>query len=68
MEKLLQDILKELQYHTKLLESIVEGRADAAGKAHMEKAMEMVLNMPLFKQMGIDPQQVRNMVMRQGGE
>jgi len=62
MEELLKQILEELKYQTKLLESAVErGRADGVSD-NMERAMQMVMNMPLMQQMGMRPDTMRSMM------
>lgn len=68
MEEILKAVLKELQYQTKLLESIVEGREGNPPQANMEAAMKMVLDMPMFKHLGVDPAKVRSMVMQGQGK
>lgn len=62
MEELLKQILEELKYQTKLLESVVErGRADGVSE-NMERAMQMVMNMPLMQQIGLRPDTMRSMM------
>jgi len=59
VEELLKDILEALQYQNKLLETIVEtaslGAAPTDGKAVMEKAVDTVLNMPMFAKLDKAP-------------
>jgi hypothetical protein len=61
LESLLEDMLRQLEYQTKLLETIVESRP-ADGSKNVEAAMNMVMNMPFIKQLGIDPTIFKNMV------
>ena len=54
MEKILQDILKELRLHTSLLESFCQGKKESKDiqkniKAQMDLSKKMMMSMPGFK-------------------
>jgi|GEM_PF-3596567 len=70
MEKLLAEILAEMKYQTKLLESVFDNkRADGKPDIQqiMETTMNVVMNMPMFKNMGLDQQKVREAILGSEG-
>lgn len=62
MEKLLTEILAELKYQTKLMETIFDNKR-ANGKPDinqiMETATQIIMNMPMIKAMGFDQEKLR---------
>ena len=63
MEKLLSEILAELKYQTKLLETIFDNKRANGAQENLEAAMNMVLKMPFIKQMGVDPSKLKNAII-----
>jgi hypothetical protein len=63
MEKILADILSELRYQNKLLESLFEKKRADGTNASIETAMNMVLKMPFMKQIGVDPAKLRQAIL-----
>ena len=53
--ELLEKILEQLTYQTKLFETIVSNRP-ANGQDPMKQAMELVMKMPFVQKMGLDTQ------------
>lgn len=62
VKELFKDMLKELQYQTKLLESLVSNQGGGTVDEKMEKAMNLVLNNPMFKNMGLDKDKIMQMM------
>ena len=66
MEKLLAEILSELKYQTKLMETIFENKRANGAEDPMEKVMNMILKMPFITKMGVSPQELRNAIIGDG--
>jgi len=66
MDKLLAEILNELKYQTRLLETLFETKRANGTEDPMEKVMNMIIKMPFIAKMGVDPQDLKNAIIGDG--